>query len=489
MPKHPLFFLSLAASCAFATYTYQKKNAPTLLEHSISSAVPIKSFSKQDSVTESKANESQNFENLADSIYTGKIKKSSENYPVLYSLFVEWGAIEPQAAMDYLKEAPQGIQRFSGAVLRGWAQNGDIAGASRWIELNIGPTLSTPFYEAVVDGLQDIDQHATALDLIQELPLKAQSGLAQHALEIWTKKDQKAASLWLEKNDERLSTETLEGSLNGYAIAWADQSPTIAADWANSLPSGELRSKVLSSAVDTWVQNDPDAAGKWLLDQEPDDSIQYVLSETAHKISHLDPARAFELIENDQENQDDPYRLRGHLIMALDNLIHKTPAAAGPWIAEVEQQTKQAAERDPTNIAYRVPQESYVSMISHWASEDEAAAFDYLANAPQLSDSERSEIESESLNRLQALDPTRAAYQLFTQWKDIDLPNASQFASSLPQDYWQTSVSDIKLHYQEVAAAWAKTDPEHISRYLLKQRLLSTEQTDNLLLAINTPDN
>ncbi len=488
MSNRPLVFLSLVVSCSLATYTYQKNDAPSLLDYSILKEVSQRSLPKEDSAAQSKVDESKDLESLADSIYQGKIKKSSESFPVLNSLFVEWGATEPQAAMAYLRKAPQGIQRFSGAVLRGWAQNGDIAGASRWIESNIGPTLSTPFYEAVVDGLQDVDKHATALDLIQELPLKAQSGLAQHALEIWTKKDQKAASLWLEKNDEDLSTETLEGSLNGYAKAWADQSPTIAADWANSLPSDELRSKVLSSAIDTWVQNDPDSAGEWLLNQEPDDSIEHVLSETAHKISHLDPALAFELIENDRENLDQPYRLRGHLIMALDNLIHKNPAAAGPWIAKVEQQTKLAAESDPTNIAYRVPKESYVAMISHWASEDETAAFDYLASAPQLSDSERAEIEVESQRRLQALDPEKAAYQLFKQWNDIDQAAATQFARSLPQDYWQTSVSDIKLHYQEVAAAWAKSDPEHISHYLLKQKLLSSEETDNLLLAINSPD-
>ncbi len=486
MLKRQLAFLSFAVSCSLATYIHTSTDESKPVEQ-VTAMKMANQAAAATSVASDRSEEMgqvQKLRQLADSLYIGKLRKGTQAHHTLHALFVEWGAAEPHSAMAYLEQAPLGIQRFSQAVLRGWAQSDDIANAKAWIETNISPTLSAPYYEAMLDGLDDIGHSQRALQFALNSGTNAQAPLARHAIENWTTRDLPAATLWIEQTEANLSEDLRAGVLSGYARAWSRQSPQAASDWALSLPSGHTRATVLSAAVDSWIQTDSSAAGYWIFSQEKDDAIEAILSNNAHQISHVNPSAAFEFIENDPLNEEDPYRMSGHLIMALDNVMRKAPAASVPWIKRVEAQTLAAASEGLTHSAYQVPKKSYVEMIDRWAAEDEQAAFSYLENANQLDESERREIERRALDRLQTTDPEKAAYYLLKRWKDSDQANAMEYAETLPQMHWDISVSNFKTHYQMIAEAWAKSEPEKVGFYLERQEVLAPEETAELLVAI-----
>ncbi|MDQ8181519.1 hypothetical protein [Pelagicoccus sp. SDUM812005] len=487
MPKHPLLVLSLAVSCSLATYTHFAGNgtADSYRIEAIGEAeTPLPSPLSEKSAERSPDLEANDFANLADTLYIGTVKKSSPAYSVLQPLFVEWGASDPHAAMAYLQNAPQGIQRFSKDVLRGWAQSGDLAGARAWIDTHIGATLSTPFYLALVDGLNDVDRPEQALELAQSTIPKNQPPLAKQAMQGWASQDLQAASRWIEEHEADLPQALQESVLSGYARAWAKKAPQAAATWAKSLPQGSVREEALYAAFDQWIQKDATAAGYWIFSQKKDPAIEQVLSETVPQIAHVDPEAAFEFIENDEANQEDPYRLRGHLIMALDNVMRKTPAEATPWIKRVEAQTLAAANDGLTDVGYEVPQTAYVEMVNRWAAEDEAAAFAYLDNAPQIDEAARDAIERSALDRLQTDDPEKAAYYLFKRWQDSDQASAVAFAGTLSPQHLDTSVSNFKEHYQSIAEAWGETEPEKAGFYVERQEFLTPEETAEVLVSL-----
>ncbi len=486
MPKKKIAVLGLAVSCSLAIYILSTKEAPSAPPLDPENDPQI-SPSTVSASTESLLHlrHPEGIEEFVDSIYQGRIKKGTEKDKLLKAIFIEWGTSDPQSAMAYLRGAELGIQRYSQSVLRGWTASGDLSGASSWIESNVSDQLSTPFYEAVIDGLTQIDEQSLALELIKSRPEKHQASLASHTLHDWAAKDLPSASSWLEEHQATLPVELLDGALKGYATAWAEQSPTRAVNWANTLPPGQTRMGVLHAAIDKWIQIDSAQAGTWLLTQELDEDIGSILSETAHLISHVEPQTAFKLIENDIVNQDQPYRLQGHMVMALDNLIRKNPSEAAYWIGQVEAKTKASAEAGLTHDGYRLPKESYVTMISRWAADDEAAALSYIDSALHLSSEERSYIKWESIDRIHPSDPSKAVDHLMRQWNDLDPISAAQFASAAPQEDWSGTVSNTKLHYQDVASAWAETHPSRTKYYVERQQFLSPEETATLLLAFH----
>lgn len=486
MPKKQFAFLGLAVSCTLAIYIQSTKEEASTPKQDVGDGhrivASLGSTASESLLHPAEANTVKDYVN---SIYGSRIKKGTEEDKLLQAVFAEWGAIDPDSAMAYLKAAELGIQRYSQSVLRGWTTSGDLAGASDWIESNISTPLSAPFYEAVIDGLNQIKEQSLALELIRDRPENHQASLASHTLQGWATQDLASAASWLEKNQSSLPAEFLDGALKGYAIAWTEQSPAQAASWANSLPTGHTRAGVLHVAIDKWIQIDSAQAGTWLLTQELDQDIGSVLSETAHLISHVEPQTAFKLIENDIANQDQPYRLQGHMVMALDNLIRKNPSEAAQWIGQVEAKTKASAEAGLTHDGYRLPKESYVTLISRWAADDEAAALSYIDSALHLTSEERSYIKWESIDQIHPSDPTKAADNLMNQWKDLDPITAAQFSSAAPQEDWSGTVSNSKLHYQDVASAWAETHPGRTKYYVERQQFLSPEETATLLLAFH----
>lgn len=477
MPKTSLLFSSLSVFCYLAIHIAHDGSIPEdypVLANSILETPP---FQKDESNTVVLVQPT--FKELADSLYVGKFKKRSAEHKTLSSLFVEWGATAPKDALAYLENAPRGIQRFSKSVLRGWAQTGVVDDANTWVVQNIGHALASPFYEAIVNGLHDSGKHSLALKLIQSHPGYSQPSIVQRTFKLWARKNQNAAAIWIEKNMASLAPEIVDAALSGYAIAWTRHSPTSASEWALTLPPGSTRSQVLYSAVDKWIQIDADAAGTWLLSQDKTEAIEHVLSNTAHQISHLDPEQAFDFISKDPQNHKEPYRLRGHMIMALDNLIRKNPSAAGPWIERVEQDSLLG------NVSYHLPKESYVKMISRWAALDETSALKYLVEETNLSDSERTQVKENFFTRLETSDPKTATYHLLKTWADLNQTSAAQFESAqLAQDN-TTTVSAYKRQYVEAAKAWAQDDPTRIRYFVERQQFLNAEETATLLLAFH----
>ncbi|MDQ8198809.1 hypothetical protein QEH56_11645 [Pelagicoccus enzymogenes] len=491
MPKFPLAVFCLAVFCFLATRsmivedsrTLSHKNAPTKEAKTSAPSIPAEIPPSQPDPLPANP-----FTQLADSLFHGELKKGSAAYETLSSLFLEWGAADPHAAMAYLEQAPKGKQRFAKAVLRGWAQSGDFLAARVWIQSNIAPQLATPFYAALIDGLGDIDRPEESIELALSTEAKARPALLQRAIENWASQDLAAASRWIEANESSLSPREQNRALGGYAKAWAKKSPAAASSWAQSLPPGRTRDNALLAAFDEWVQRDATKAGYWIFSQKPDESIKKVLSENAHLVAHVNPQVAFEFIENDPANEEDPYRMRGHLAMALDNVMHKAPAAAAPYIKRVEAQTLAAASEGLTHAPYQVSNQSYVEMVNRWAASDEDAAFAYLDTASNLSEADREAIKQGAIDRLQTTDPDKAAYYLYKRWQDADQVNALQFAASTTKDHLDISVSNIKSHYQSIAQAWAKSDPETVGYYLERQEILDPEETAELLVAIQPFD-
>lgn len=262
-------------------------------------------------------------------------ERRSERELLLYA----WGQLDGNAAMDYVLSAERvdqgwgrgrgrsrrgggrdwGQIRDSFSVLSGWV-SADADAAVAWVQDN-DDGVESPFYIGVVNGLAMTDLHR-ATGLVTEMPDGRARGRAIDILvDGYMQQGMYAASDWAQslpsgelKNDvvghtaRRLASldplryadwtlspvlgEAQADAVTSYARQWSRSDPVTAAEWVTDLADDELRIAGMSEVVASWGRRDPAAAAEWLNQFELGPEMDGLIQVYVDAVDRRDPETA-----------------------------------------------------------------------------------------------------------------------------------------------------------------------------------------------------
>ena len=358
-------------------------------------------------------------------------------------LFIRWGELDPQAALQRAMTFP--IRRVLSvqAVLRGWASK-DALAAEAWVAAFHGP-LHDAAQRGLITAIADTDPKR-ALALLDGLYGYPDPSLAEALFRRWTEDapaDAATHAAELRPGDLKASAMSL------VAEEWANTDGASAVAWAASLPKGAgtsgnnsspifrttsfpFRADPLTTSLKVWMERDADAAVAWL-DHLPDaksrnEQVRALVSMTADE----DPARAAKLLEamfpKGSEQSD-----------ALKDLVWRwgrsDPRGALAWAQE--QKDEQVREVIVPNLAIDL-----ANNYRKLSPQDTSAA---LALAQSLSGQARE----------------KATRFVLSAWTAQDPEGAARWASRYPDNYSYLSGVTLPwlLRDPGAAEAWVNSFP------------------------------
>lgn len=212
-----------------------------------------------------------------------------------------WGAAAPDAAADWAMGQTLLGERMQcvSAVLAGAAENPEEAMrvGLRLCTADPGPSgdYGHNLINALVDKKGDFEtatRFAVAASMVDR-----QSYLLDSAFYQWAQHEPDRALEELDKiTDPKIRSAALKGVIEG----WADADAEKLADFAQTLPPGEERSRALSVALPQWVAKDPEAALEWINRSDPNPDFDKGIAALALLPSLLQnrPVTAMEMTDN-----------------------------------------------------------------------------------------------------------------------------------------------------------------------------------------------
>ncbi len=157
---------------------------------------------------------------------------------------------------EYLKHAPdEEMNNYNIAMeclARGSIEDG-FAEGSRWLEEN---ELSQ---DQKINFCNDIRIYAKSSEkgswiewMGENIPAKDRGYHIEDVMSEWTSEDSLAAGEWLAQAPD---SDAKKASVATYAVTVAPHDPKVAAEWALTLPPGQLRKETLNSVYERWLKN------------------------------------------------------------------------------------------------------------------------------------------------------------------------------------------------------------------------------------------
>ncbi len=209
-----------------------------------------------------------------------------------YLVFRRWtrtdlaGATKALASLDK-DHAGMAIQSIAQSLV--WM---DPKSALAWIEqLPDGRARRDARNEVIRDWVQQ-DPKAVIEYLQKDLPSGDRTALVQGAIDGWSVIDPKGTAEWLRQQPR---TTRNDMALEEAVIAWSGTDSKAAVAYIQKLPSAQQRNKFLGDVLSNWLKVDPDGAEKWFNSQPHDRGLA---SSFEYWLAQHDPARAVGQIES-----------------------------------------------------------------------------------------------------------------------------------------------------------------------------------------------
>ncbi|HWB04742.1 MAG TPA: hypothetical protein VG796_17065 [Verrucomicrobiales bacterium] len=178
----------------------------------------------------------------------------------------------------------------------------------------------------ILESWANRDPQTAMAAAVQEMAKSGNSEFVRNTIEEWCKKDLAAAAKWAAAHEgpgsvvaramvlERSIKEDPQAALKEYAAlqqaggnpkdlarvtgaladALAGKDVSAAREWAQNLPSGDLRDRALNQVTKTWVKSDAPAASEWIRTLPSGQFRDGAARELSGALTRNDPASAFE---------------------------------------------------------------------------------------------------------------------------------------------------------------------------------------------------
>ncbi len=183
-----------------------------------------------------------------------------ERERAMHSIASQWAGSEPKAAAEYLLQNPPGERSYSynsplQAVIQKWAST-NARELLEWARALPDEKERNAILSTAIPGVARIDPLTAAKELAQ---------VSSHA------QANVAAQL---------------------AATWAGRDPAAAANWAASLPEGEVRGQAFSAVAKLWANLELSGPTKWLESLAPGKSRDAAVHSFASRVAEKDPESA-----------------------------------------------------------------------------------------------------------------------------------------------------------------------------------------------------
>lgn len=269
---------------------------------------------------------------LLEELRDGKGAKDPRNRLLTNLLLTRWGQVDADGAFASLGKvsAKQG-GGAANAILAGLAAV-DPARAVAWLTApdntmqhqpwlghQLASTLATEWArqdpEAALDWARGLDAG--------DQRMGAYAGIIDHLME---SDPEQAAGVAME-----LSEGERPKLLGQVAESWAEQEPTAAVEWANSLELPRERSQALEDALSGWARSEPGQAASYV-DELPLEERAALVGDLARTWAEREPAAAAEWLGS-QEESGGKAEAMGHVMW---NWTSQDPESASAWLAGQE---------------------------------------------------------------------------------------------------------------------------------------------------------
>ncbi|YCM43567.1 hypothetical protein V2O64_19860 [Verrucomicrobiaceae bacterium 227] len=302
----------------------------------------------------------------------GFLTKNSTEYEILLT---SWAKVDPQGALAGITEYPDS-KNASLTVVTTWASL-DPGAAEKWARENFDssadPTKGNPHLVGVITGLVEQDL-GTATRLLQEMPESgAQKDAIKSVLAKLQASDPDAAKAW---TLSLAPGEAQDKAIAELAEEISSKNPAEAIEWATA--SGRETLLVATDGIlDSWVENDPEAARAWA-ESQPKDVLAvaapHLIKEMAKRDDYLEASEWLATHDGNPEFDESIEKL-------VKGARKEAPELAADWAARITD--SQSREKVLTKL------------VEKWVKDDPARAREYLQqeNVPE---SVRQQFESRS---------------------------------------------------------------------------------------------
>jgi hypothetical protein len=262
----------------------------------------------------------------------------------------KWAGSDPLSAWQWLQQQGNRMDQLANGSLTG-VVFGAMAARDPGMLLatmnsllspsnTTGPFASETVVRAGLQALVDsgnLDLARQAVETWTSSPLKPDIGAAAYetvAIALGKSAPEEAGA-WLETLPD---TPVTGSAVTTFALDWSKRDPAGAMAWAETLPPDESQASAINSIFGNWAAQDPTAAGEWL----------------NNYFSRTSPSP-----DNDTQVE---------ALIFRSSALQNNPALALQWASLISDPTEQAASEE--------------SVIKRWASNDRAAATDYVNESP-----------------------------------------------------------------------------------------------------------
>ncbi|MBP7951457.1 MAG: hypothetical protein KA004_17575 [Verrucomicrobiales bacterium] len=180
------------------------------------------------------------------------------------SIAREWAKQDPQAALAWAKELPEGMRGGALEGVLGTMMTENPTGAAKIaMEMPEGDDRARVLGQ-MAEGWASRNPEE-AMKWVAGLPESERGEATKRALNGWAMEDPKAAAAWI----GTLPADRQDENLSAVAGRWAWQQPAEAAAWVAGQAEGEGKKEAVRNVMGSWVETQPEAASAWLREQPP----------------------------------------------------------------------------------------------------------------------------------------------------------------------------------------------------------------------------
>ena len=225
--------------------------------------------------------------------YLDELELGREGWSLYSSALSAWGGSDPVAAEQWALEKHAGKEGNDNwhmlGVIRGVVKD-DVFNAARIAqEIGFGRARGEALGVVVDELFRQGDEVAMQwIESMGDEDERFLSGAASRVASEIARKDPAAAGDWV----VGLNVPDKERAVGSVAYEWGRKSPEEAAAWAAGLEEPELRSRGMSSVVETWARRDVNAVGTWLGNQPASPELDAPVRSYAFMVRERDPGAA-----------------------------------------------------------------------------------------------------------------------------------------------------------------------------------------------------
>ena len=242
----------------------------------------------------------------------------------LNSALSKWSEVEPAAAAKFLEQFPAQEREFLGArmmIAQNWAAS-DPAAALAWAAAQGDGREGRISMSGVITGWWEADPRAAEAYVVEHADTLGMPPLMQIVSQMFRQDPERAKQF----ANSLPTVELRRTALSNLAMQMSFNDPKAAGQWAATLPE-DVRGRALENVVLRWARNDSRAAGEWIngLNGAVRDEA---VSAFSSSLGASDPAAALTWATT----LSDPARRNTAVERVLTGWMRRSPNDAKAWI-------------------------------------------------------------------------------------------------------------------------------------------------------------